>query len=219
MRHIAPRMKVESAIIDAAQLRQAIRRIPRVYPPDLEFLSEIPIEQTYVVRQLLLGPVFATPSVPFLAFFSDNDGRRYLSLLVTSDSLSRTIGDDAQDLLSQLYRPPRHVGLWERFTAQFSHRKRQEELLREMKRQGEIDSEMAAAMSKLYIPVLHDDDVFVAFAEDDFTTDDRGPALDRAIKSSGIKRVCSRIQPLRSGLPVSFSNKLFATFRRPANAA
>ncbi len=210
-------MNQDALRIEASKLCDAIRRIPVVYPPDLSFLADIPIQQSFVVRQLLAGPVFATRRVPFLAFFSEIEGRRFFTLLVTSDSVRQRLDDDDISLLTTLYKPPRKVGWWERFTAEFRAHQLQEKRIREMKRRGEIDSRLVGAMSKLYCPVFHDDDILVDFPEDDFLdcrgrNDDSG--FQRAMKSSGIKTLCRRIQPFRCGLPRSFCNDLFAAFRR-----
>jgi len=202
----------DAFIINSVKLRQAIRSTPVVYPPNLEFLGNSPVEESYVVRQLLASPVYAPASIPFFAFFSAKDGRSFLTLLVTSDSLRSPVGQDAQALLVELYQPPRRVGWWERLTAQIAADKRQRERIREQEKRGEIDSRLANALRKLYFPVFHDDDVIIDFPEDDFMYD-RERSFDSVIRSSGIKRVCPRIQPVRCGLPAGFTNNVFARFR------
>ena len=118
-------MNRETFSIDSVKLLQVIRSTPVVYPADLEFLGKSPVEESYVVRQLVAGPVYAPASVPFFAFFSSKDGRSFLSLLVTSDSLRSPISQDAQALLVELYQPTRRVGWWERFTTQIAADKKQ----------------------------------------------------------------------------------------------
>ena len=85
-------------------------------------------------------------------------------------------------------------------------------IIREQEERGEIDSRLANAFRKLYFPALHDDDVIIDFPEDDFM-DDRKHSFDSLIRSSGIKKFCPKIQPVRCGLPAGFTNTLFAGFR------
>jgi hypothetical protein len=202
--------------IDERQLRDAITSIPVVYPPELAFLADTPVQQTAIVRSMLGGPVYAPVGVSFLAFFSEAGGRNFLTLLVTSDSLSRGLDQSAIEFLSEIFKPPRRVGWWERITSQFHANKRLKQTIREMRNRGELSKRQARAISSLYFPVFHDDDIIVAFPEDDFT-DDTGrsdnSSFDRALKSSGVKNVCKSIQPLRCGLPKSFCNQLLAAFR------
>lgn len=197
--------------LDPVELRQAIGRIPAVYPPELAFLGEKPVQQSFIVRQMLAGPVYASAAASFLAFSSEKDGRRFLTLLVTSNSLAAGLNSADLELLSALNNPPRKVGWWERFTTQLRADKRQQEYIRQAQERGEIDARQALAMSQLYFPMFHDDDVIVAFPEDDFTGA-RSKSFEHAFEDSGLKKVCSNIQPLRCGLPKSFCNELLATF-------
>jgi hypothetical protein len=87
--------------------------MPVIYPPNLAFLADSPLGQAYVVRQLLTGPVFTTSRIPYFAFFSEKDGYKFFTLLVTSYSLSQGLNSDDLSLLSHLYGPTRKVGWWE----------------------------------------------------------------------------------------------------------
>jgi hypothetical protein len=209
-------MNASDYMIDGARLRDAITSIPVVYPPHLAFLADTPVQQAAIVRSMLAGPVYAPVGVSFLAFPSEAGGRSFLTLLVTSDSLSRGLGQSGFALLSEIYKPTRRVGWWERMTSQLRANKEQKESIRQMRDRGELDERQARAMSRLYLPVFHVDDIIVAFPEDDFT-DDTGRSdnrsFDRALKTSGIKNISKNIQPLRCGLPKSFCNQLLAAFR------
>jgi len=210
-------MSAQESLIDAAELRTAVTRIPAVYPPELSFLGETPVHEAYIVRQMLAGPVYASPNVSFFAFASEKGGRSLLTLLVTSDSLASGLSQVDLQLLSDLYQPPRKVGWWERLTTQLQADKRQKEQIHEAQERGEIDTRQACAMSKLYFPVFHDDDIIVAFPEDDFTGEG-GRTFERAFRSSRLRRVCKNLQPLRCGLPRSFCNHLLGTFRKQGAA-
>ncbi len=211
-------MSARESLIDAAELRNALTRIPAVYPPKLSFLGETPVQEAYIVRQMLAGPVYASPNVSFFAFASEKGGRRLLTLLATGDSLASGLSQADLQLLSDLYQPTRKVGWWERLTTQFQADKRQKEQIRQAQERGEIDARQARAVSKLYFPVFHDDDIIVAFPEDDFTGES-GKTFERAFRTSGLRKVCKNIQPLRCGLPKSFCNQLLGAFRKQGAAS
>ena len=204
-------------MIDKAKVRHAVNTIPAVYPPELAFLAESPIQQSHIVRSMFAGPVYAPGNASFLAFPSQAAGRSLLTLLVTKESLSPGLGQPGVELLAEIYKPPRRVGWWDRLTVQLQADKQQKKSVRQMRDRGELDERLSCAMSKLHFPVFHDDDIIVAFPEDDFI-DDTGRSdsrsFDRLMKTSGVRTVCKNIQPLRCGLPASFCNQLLATCRK-----
>jgi hypothetical protein len=204
-------------MIDANKLQIAIQSTPLVYPPELSFLGNIPVMDVGIVRAMLSSPVYVSPRAPMFAFSMKKDGRSFLTLLLTSDSLAGGLDQEGLDLLHELYRPPRKVGWLERITTQRKADKQQRERIGQMRRDGRLNKRLARAISCLYFPVFHDDDIIVAFPEDDFT-DNTGRSdsrsFERALKSSRIQKICKKIQPLRCGLPKTFCNQLLATFRR-----
>ncbi|HUU75402.1 MAG TPA: hypothetical protein VMW63_04875, partial [Methanoregulaceae archaeon] len=190
----------------------AITKIPVIYPPELSFLGKIPVLETFIVRSMLSGPVYASPRVSFLAFFSYQGDFNILTLLVTSKSLMHGLDDVDLELLSILYKPMRRVGWLERLQSQLRENNKWKEQLRQWHENGMLDARSVQGMSKLYVPVIHPDNILITFPEDDFT-EERDRSFDQALKLSRIMKVCKNIQPLRCGLPKLFCDKLLEEFR------